>query len=106
MTDRAQLSSSHARPIAMFLIGLTVIGLVGREIVAAQRAALAQCAPDCQLGAPLFEIHAQPTFLDAALSNPWPFVHHATALAAIALLTWIGSYLFTFAKWPEADGDE
>jgi len=54
MTDRAQLSSSHARPIAMFLIGLTVIGLVGREIVAAQRAALAECAPDCQLGAPLF----------------------------------------------------
>ena len=54
MTDRAQMSSSHARWLSMLLIGVTVIGLVGREIVAAQRAALAECAPDCQLGAPLF----------------------------------------------------
>jgi len=53
-SERAQLSSSHARVVSMFLIGLAVIGLVGREIVATQRDRLAACAPDCQLGAPLF----------------------------------------------------
>ena len=54
MRDRAQLFSSHARPIGMLLIGLAVIGLVGRELFATWRDRLAQCAPDCQLGAPLF----------------------------------------------------
>jgi len=104
MSDRAQFTTPRWMPVVAVSIG--VVFVVADAVLEAQREAVTQCAPDCQGGAQLFEIHAQPTFLDAALSNPWPFVHHATALAAIALLTWIGSYLFTFAKWPEADGDE
>ena len=104
MGERAQFTTP--RWVPPLVIGTAVLVVVADAVLEAQREAMTQCAPDCQGGAPLFEIHAQPTFLDAALSNPWPFVHHATALAAIALLTWIGSYLFTFAKWPEADGDE
>ena len=89
-SERAQLSSSHARVVSMFLIGLAVIGLVGREIVATQRDRLAACAPDCQLGAPLA---IGP--VDAALV--------AIPLLGIGLLSWV---LFASGVVPRRIGGE
>jgi len=53
VSERAQVASDPF-PIATLIIGLAVVGLVGREVVDAQRDALEQCAPGCELGAPLF----------------------------------------------------
>jgi hypothetical protein len=49
MNRRAQLDGPSTFRIPATLVGLTVIGLVGRKIVAAQRAALEQCATGCDL---------------------------------------------------------
>jgi hypothetical protein len=74
-SERAQFTTPQIVPAT--LVGLAVIGLVGREIVAAQRAAMSQCAPDCRLGAPLFA------------GVPWDVV--AVFVVAALLLAWGGN---------------
>jgi hypothetical protein len=90
MTDRAQFTTPRVVPA--ILIGGTVVGLVGREIVAAQRAALAECAPDCHVGAPLF---APVGLVDAALV--------AIPLLGIVVLSWV---LFRSGIMPRRIGGE
>ena len=51
--DRGQVPSDPF-PIVTLSIGLGVAALVLGEVFATWRDRLAQCAPDCQLGAPLF----------------------------------------------------
>jgi len=90
MTGRAQLDGPGAFRIPATLVGLAVIGLVGREIVATQRDRLAACAPDCQLGAPLA---IGP--VDAALV--------AIPLLGIGVLSWV---LFRSGVVPRRIGGE
>jgi len=89
--DRGQVASDPI-PIVTLAIGGVVAALVGREIVATQRAALAQCAPDCQLGAPLF---AHISFADAALV--------AIPLLGIGFLSWV---VFASGVMPRRIGGE
>jgi len=52
VSERAQFTTPRAVPA--FFVAVAVAVLVGREVLSAWRDGLAQCAPDCSLGAPLF----------------------------------------------------
>jgi hypothetical protein len=52
MGERAQFTTP--RWVPPVVIGTAVLVVVADAVLEAQREAMTQCAPDCQLGAPLF----------------------------------------------------
>lgn len=53
MSDRGQVAADPF-PIVTLVIGFVVAMLVGREVWSEQQSALEQCAPNCDLGGPIF----------------------------------------------------
>jgi len=75
-------------------VSIAVVLVVGDAVVDAQREAMAQCAPDCQLGAP-------PSLIESVIANPLSFVGAGAAVATLGILiialdragvvpTWLG----------------
>jgi len=87
--DRAQVAAGPFPLLALIVVG-TVAVLVGREIVRAQRQALAECAPGCELGAPLFP-------------EPWGAL---VQLSMIALLVVVGAWVINPSLPQPAEGEE
>ena len=85
MTDRAQFTTPRWMPVVAVSIG--VVFVVGDAVLEAQREAMTQCAPDCQVGTP-------------------PFGGPVDALLAIGVLVAAGYVVGIVQKPQEADGDE
>jgi len=90
VTDRAQFTTP--RWVPPLVIGTGVLVVVADAALKAQREAMTQCAPGCQLGAPLF---AHVGLVDAALV--------AIPLLGIGVMSWV---LFRSGVMPARIGGE
>ena len=92
MGERAQFTTP--RWVPPLVIGTGVLVVVADAALEAQREAMTQCAPDCQLGAP-------PSLIESVIANPLPFVGAGAAVATLGMLiialdragivpTWLG----------------
>jgi len=90
VSERAQFTTP--RWVPPLVIGTAVLVVVAEAVLDAQREAMTQCAPDCQLGGPVF---APGGLVDAALV--------VIPLLGIAFLSWL---LFTSGVVPRRIGGE
>ena len=92
MSDRAQFTTPRWMPVVAVSIGVLLV--VADAVLEAQREAMTECAPDCQLGAP-------PSLIESVIANPLPFVGAGAAVATLGMLiialdragivpTWLG----------------
>ena len=76
--------------VVVTLITLTVVGLVGREVVAAQLAAFEQCASDCELlgyaAAGVDAVLATPGAIAGVWIGPLPLGWAVLAVGCLFLL--------------------